>query len=71
MGEGLIQPAPSNEDKSDSFIIDAFIARPDCDAVTIFKNHCSHYVYIDSRPISCIRGTMKTIRAMYNKYNQC
>lgn len=47
------------------FVFHAFLPRPDAD---LSKISAGHYVSVDSRPVSCVRGTLKKLVAIYKTY---
>jgi DNA mismatch repair ATPase MutL len=52
-----------------SIRIDALLPRPDIDPTIVCKKpQCTHFVYIDDRPVSCARGTLKQILTLYKSY---
>ncbi|MCJ1464030.1 hypothetical protein MMC07_002640 [Pseudocyphellaria aurata] len=46
--------------------IEALLPSPNCD--TAIVNNTGNYVSIDSRPVSCTRGTLKQIVSLYKSY---
>jgi len=49
--------------------IEAFMPKPDSDpAIICRKPQCTHFVFVDSRPVSCARGTLKQILSLYKSY---
>jgi len=49
--------------------IEAFMPKPDSDpAVICRKPQCTNFVFVDSRPVSCARGTLKQILSLYKSY---
>jgi DNA mismatch repair protein MutL len=49
--------------------IEAFLPKKDGDpAVFSGRPDCTHYVYVDSRPVSCARGILKSLRSLYKGY---
>ncbi|PUU73255.1 hypothetical protein B9Z19DRAFT_1104006 [Tuber borchii] len=49
--------------------IEAFMPKPDSDPAIICKKpQCTHFVFVDSRPVSCARGTLKQILSLYKSY---
>lgn len=49
--------------------IEALLPRPDADPAVICKKpQCTHFVFIDDRPVSCARGTLKQVLSLYKSY---
>ncbi|KAI5799021.1 histidine kinase-like ATPase [Geopyxis carbonaria] len=49
--------------------IEAFLPTPNSDIAQISTNPtCTQYIYVDSRPVSCTRGTLKTVLSLYRSY---
>ncbi|RPA90125.1 hypothetical protein L873DRAFT_1783196 [Choiromyces venosus 120613-1] len=49
--------------------IEAFMPKPDSDPAIICKKpQCTNFVFVDSRPVSCARGTLKQILSLYKSY---
>ena len=49
--------------------IEAFMPKPDSDPTIICrKPQSTNFVFVDSRPVSCARGTLKQILSLYKSY---
>ncbi|CAZ84270.1 unnamed protein product [Tuber melanosporum] len=49
--------------------IEAFMPKPGSDpAIICRKPQCTNFVFVDSRPVSCARGTLKQILSLYKSY---
>ncbi|KAI9758000.1 MAG: class II myosin [Chaenotheca gracillima] len=49
-----------------AFMVEAFIPRPDADPLKISDK--GHFIFVDSRPVSCSRNTLKQILSLYKSY---
>lgn len=57
------------EASGDPIVLEAFLPKPATDpAVICRKPNCTHFIFVDSRPVSCTRGTLKQIHALYKSY---
>ncbi|KAG0635208.1 hypothetical protein HOY80DRAFT_927599 [Tuber brumale] len=49
--------------------VEAFMPKPGSDpAIICRKPQCTNFVFVDSRPVSCARGTLKQILSLYKSY---
>lgn len=57
------------EADEDPVVLEAFLPKPTTDPAVISKKpHCTHFISVDSRSVSCARGTLKQIHALYKAY---
>ncbi|KAA8905671.1 hypothetical protein FN846DRAFT_950197 [Sphaerosporella brunnea] len=48
--------------------VEAMLAKKDCNLDLLDKPHLIQYVYVDSRPVSCMRGTLASVRKLYKTH---
>lgn len=57
------------EADEDPIVLEAFLPKPTTDPAVICKKPtCTHFIFVDSRSVSCARGTLKQIHALYKSY---
>lgn len=57
------------EADEDPIVLEAFLPKPTIDPAVICKKPtCTHFIFVDSRSVSCTRGTLKQIHALYKSY---
>lgn len=57
------------EADEDPIVLQAFLPRPTTDLAVICKKPtCTHFISVDSRSVSCARGTLKQIHTLYKSY---
>lgn len=57
------------EADDDPIVLEAFLPNPATDPAVICKKpNCTHFIFVDSRSVSCTRGTLKQIHALYKSY---
>lgn len=57
------------EADEDPIFLEAFLPKPTTDpAVVCKKPNCTHFISVDSRSVSCARGTLKQIHTLYKSY---
>lgn len=53
----------------DTIVLEAFLPKPGTDpAVISRKPQCTHFISVDSRSVSCARGTLKQVHSLYKSY---
>lgn len=57
------------EADEDPIVLEAFLPKPATDPAVICKKpNCTHFISVDSRSVSCARGTLKQIHTLYKSY---
>ncbi|KAI5847352.1 hypothetical protein DFP73DRAFT_630632 [Morchella snyderi] len=68
--EWISTTSTSPEDPEEqSVALEAFLPKPTAPPAVIAKKpQCTNFVYVDSRAVSCARGTLKQVLALYKTY---
>lgn len=65
----LLAEDADEEGDEDPIVIEAFLPKPSADPAIISKKpQCTYFIFVDSRSVSCARGTLKQIHTLYKSY---